>query len=151
MKRLLALVAVLALAPLSSCTPAEASPRQMFAQVATAIQPASEFQLFLVLNGSPRKLGVLTSTGTSVTNATTGVPFTVTTTDCATRVFLFKCDASNANVGAGSTCDTTITGANHRYQIGGVFEPYYLRTDGTTHCLDAPAATTINCAEFCME
>jgi hypothetical protein len=117
-----------------------------------AVMPPSEFQLFMLLNGEPTKLGVLTSTGTSVTQATTGVPFTIASTDCASRVFMFQCDTAQANVGPGATCDTTVTGANHKKQLANAWDPFYMVLNtATSICLDAPASTTINCAVFCMK
>jgi hypothetical protein len=118
------------------------------AELLAAARPASEFSLFQMLNGEWSKIGVLTSTGTSVNNGSTGVTFTLS---CATVVF--QCDTAQANVGAGATCDTDPTGANHKKQIATAWEPYYmLALPSTTQvCLDAPAATTINCAVFCLK
>lgn len=120
--------------------------RQALAAELLATGPATSFNMFYLLNGEPTKLGVLTSTGTSVTNATTAVPFTV----AAGQVLLFKCDTANANVGGGATCDASV-GANHKYQLVNAYDPYFTILRSTTVCLDAPAATTINCAVFKMQ
>lgn len=148
MMRALALACALALAPLSSgCTEAHASPREMVAQLVPGVTPASEYALMMLLNGEPTLVGVLTSTGTSVNNTTTGVTFSVS----AGNVYVYKCDAGQANVGGGTTCDTTVTNANHKWQIANAWEPYFLVLKSSTICLDAPAATTINCAVFRMQ
>lgn len=160
----LSVAALLALAVgvTTSCMEASASPRSSVPQVAAAARPQGEFPMFLMLNGQPEKLGVLTSTGGSVTNVDSGTPFAISTCTGAGQTFMFQCDTGQANVGAGSaggaTCDTTITGANHKKQIANAWEPYYLiaqsfQPDGgalAELCLDAPASTTINCAVFCM-
>lgn len=152
-----ALVAIAALC-LASCMEAAASPRSGAVAVVAAARPAGEFPMMLALNGQPEKLGVLTSTGGSVTNVDSGTPFSISSCMAAGQTFLFKCDTGQANVGQGQTCDTSITGANHKYQIANAWDPYYLvapsvQLDGgavTELCLDAPASTTINCAVFCM-
>jgi hypothetical protein len=149
---LASLLAVTACAPRVEYvrTDARALPISIRSEIGEAVLaagPSSEFNMFWLLNGEPLLKGVLTSTGTSVTNATTAVPFTVSAGD----VLLFKCDAGSANVGGGATCDTTITGANHKYQLANAYDPYFTILRSTTVCLDAPAATTINCAVFKMQ
>jgi hypothetical protein len=154
--RTLSLVSILALS--AACAPrveyvradTRAAPVAIASEVGDLVLragPASEFSLMTLLNGEPTLLGVLTSTGTSVTNASTAVPFTV----AAGSVLLFKCDAGSANVGGGATCDTTVTGASHKYQLANAYDPYFMVLKSTTVCLDAPAATTINCAVFRMQ
>lgn len=153
--RTLALAALLAVA---ACAPRveyvrsdtralPVSIRSEIGEAVLAAGPATEFQLFLLLNGEPSLLGVLTSSGSSVDNTTTAVPFSVT----AGQVLLFECDAGSANVGGGSTCDTSTTGANHKRQLANAYDGYWMVLRSSTICLDAPAATTINCAVFKMK
>lgn len=149
--RTLAIAALLVVgcahAPGGSGGPDVRTMREAVAAELLAIGPAGEFALMTLLNGEPTLLGVLTSTGTSVTNATTAATFTV----AAGSVLLFKCDAGSANVGGGATCDATVTGANHKYQLANAYDPFFMVLKSTTICLDAPAATTINCAVFRMQ
>jgi hypothetical protein len=150
--RIFALAALLAVGCAHAPSPGGGGPdirtlREAVAAELLAVGPPSEFSLMMLLNGEPTKLGVLTSTGTSVNETTTAVPFTVT----AGSVLLFKCDAGSANVGGGTTCENLITDANHRYQLANAFDPYFLVLKSTHICLDAPAATTINCAVFRMQ
>lgn len=70
--------------------------------------PRSDLRLFVLLNGKPTKLGVLTSTGSSVSNVDAGTPFTIT----AGSVLKVECDAP-AYVGMQATCHGTVTNANY--------------------------------------
>jgi hypothetical protein len=118
------------------------------AELLGVARPGGELSLFTLLNGEPEKIGVLTSSGTSVNNTTTAVTFTL-----SGSTLLIKCDTALANVGPGSTCSDDVTNVNHKVTLASVWEPYFLvRVDGTTTvCLDAPAATNINCAVFRMK
>lgn len=115
-------------------------------------RPANEFLLFTKLNGEVTKLGTLETTGTSVNNTTTGTTFTITSSDCASRVVMFDCDTAGLAIGNGATCDTTITGANYKPVTLTAHEwKYFLLKDATTTiCLDS-AAVTAKCAVFCLD
>ena len=69
-------------------------------------RPAGELVLFSVLNGVPVALGVLTTAGTTISNSTTAVPFTIT----GGTVIRVVCDAA-AFVRVGTTASSDYTSA----------------------------------------
>lgn len=128
----LALVAVLFM----GATPVDVVPR-----LAQGIRPAGDSVLMQLLNGVPVKIGVLTSTGTSVTQATTGVPFALT----AEKVIEVVCDGQGF-VKIGATASSDYTDANFgRPMTSGVSRWFILRTGDTNISLDT-AGATVNCA-----
>lgn len=127
-----ALFAVLFMGVLSPLAPA--------AQLAVG-RVADMTSLFLLLNGAPVALGVLTSTGTSVTQATTGVPFTFSGGGC----YQVTCDGA-AVVTIGATASTDYTSASFgRAMSTGVASYWCVRDTDTNISLDTSGAT-VNCA-----
>lgn len=127
-----ALFAVLFMGVLSPLAPA--------AQLAVG-RVADTTTLFLLLNGTPTALGVLTSTGTSVTQATTGVPFTFSGGGC----YQVTCDGA-AVVTIGATASTDYTSASFgRAMSTGVASYWCVRDTDTNISLDTSGAT-VNCA-----
>lgn len=103
-------------------------------------RPAGEFVLFNLLNGVPVKIGVLTSTGTSVTQATTASTFTVT----GGTVIEVVCDGAGF-VNVGGTASSDYTSANFgRPMTAGVSRWFVLRDTDTDLSLDT-AGSTVNC------
>jgi hypothetical protein len=74
-------------------------------------RPAGEFPLVLKLNGSPQFLGVIQSTGASVTNHGTGVPFNNTGVALKAKVLLLQPDAAGYVLGV-TTNNAAVTTAN---------------------------------------
>jgi hypothetical protein len=100
----------------------------------------AEGPLFVALNGVPERIGVLTSTGTSVNQSTTASPFTIT----GGTVLEVVCDGAGfLNVGATSSSD--YTNANFgRPVITGGSRWFVLRDTDTNLSLDTSGAT-VNC------
>lgn len=135
MKRLalvgLGLVAALFMGALSPLSPA--------AQLAVG-RVADTTTLFLRLNGVPVATGVLTSTGTSVTQATTAVPFTFTGGQC----WEVTCDGSAVlNIGATASTDYTSANFGHAVTTGAAWYVCTRDTD-TSISLDTTGGT-VNC------
>lgn len=116
------------------------SPLDMAAKMALQ-RVADMTSLFLQLNGTPVALGVLTSTGTSVTQATTAAPFTFSGGGC----YQVTCDGS-AVINIGGTASTDYTSANFgRAMSTGQAQYWCVRDTDTNISLDT-AGTTVNCA-----
>lgn len=133
MKRtaLVALFAVLFMGAMSPLAPA--------AQLAVG-RVADTTTLFLLLNGTPVALGVLTSTGTSVTQATTAVPFTFSGGGC----YEVTCDGA-AVINIGATASTDYTSANFgRAMTAGTSAFWCVRDTDTNISLDTSGGT-VNC------
>lgn len=153
MKRALAigalggLCAVLALAVVQPLR-ADALPSPEVVTKSVLARPASELVLGLKLNGELTKLGVLASTGTTVNNSTTGTTFTITPTDCPSRVILWDCNGAG-HIRNGTTCSSDITNANYGvYAAAHDLKQMVLQDSTTLICLDTDA-TTVSCAVFC--
>lgn len=98
----------------------------------------------LLLNGVPVKLGVITTTGASTTNATTAVPFTVS----GGTVLMVTCDAA-AVFTIGSSASTTYTNAAFGTVMAtGVPQKFILRDTDTT--IAVASAVSVNCAVAVM-
>lgn len=133
MKRtaLAVLLAVLFMGVLSPLAPA--------AQLAVG-RVADTTTLFQLLNGTPTALGVLTSTGTSVTQATTAAPFTFSGGGC----YEVACDGA-AVINIGATASTDYTSANFgRAMSTGVSSYWCVRDTDTSISLDTSGGT-VNC------
>lgn len=103
-------------------------------------RPPGELPLFTLLNGVPVKIGVLTSTGTTVNQSTTASTFTVT----GGRVVEVVCDGAGfINVGSTSSSDYT-NAAFGRPMSTGVSRWFVLRNSDTDLALDT-AGSTVNC------
>jgi hypothetical protein len=108
--------------------------------------PKSDLSLYLLLNGKPTKLGVLTSTGASVTNASTAVPFTLT----GGSVIKVECDAA-ANVGLQATCHGTVTNANYCELLEvRPAQRVYVVPDSVTTISAISVSGTANCMVWAM-
>lgn len=114
--------------------------------LAFAGRPPTEFNLFLFLNGEPTRLGVLTSTGTSINNTTTASTFTIT----AGAVLKVICDAK-AFITPGSTASASYTNANLGHPVL-ADTPYYLVLGASTTTLASISASgTTNCTVWQMQ
>lgn len=103
-------------------------------------RPASEFQLFTLLNGTPVALGVLTTAGTTISNSTTAVPFTVT----GGTVLRVVCDAA-AFVRIGTTASSDYTSAVFGEPMPlGVAKWFVLRDADTSIAVDTTGGAA-NC------
>jgi len=108
--------------------------------------PKSELQLLTLLNGTPVKIGTLTSTGSSVTNATTATPFTVT----GGKVVMIECDGA-AHVGPGSSASATATNAAYKPKVSAAPERIYIvLQDAADTVAMISSSGTVNCAYFEM-
>lgn len=114
-------------------------------------RPGSEFPMMLLLNGVPVKLGVLTSTGTSVCNTSisgctaTATPFTVT----GGSVLEAVCDAAGTiTIGTTASTDYTNAAAGSPMPLG-VSRWFVLRDSDVSIALDTTGGT-VNCAVFVM-
>lgn len=116
------------------------SPLSVVPKLTEGVRPTSDFALMLALNGVPVKIGVLTSTGTSVNQGTTGTTFTLT----GGTVIEVVCDgAAFINIGATSSSD--YTNANFgRPMTTGVSRWFVLRDTDTDISLDTSGGT-VNC------
>lgn len=112
---------------------------------ATANRPAGEFPMFLMLNGQPTYVGVLTSTGASVTNATTGVPFTLN----GGEVLKFVCDAE-AWLTPGGTASLTFSSANLGHPIPAKTAYFMITKETTTTIALISTSGTANCGVWRM-
>lgn len=105
-----------------------------------ATRPAAENITITLLNGVPVKIGVLTSTGTSVNQGTTASTFTVT----GGKVLEVVCDGAGF-VNVGATASSDYTNANFgRPMTAGISRWFILRTSDTDLSLDT-AGSTVNC------
>ena len=102
--------------------------------------------LLLLLNGTPVALGVLTSTGTSVTQATTGVPFTFT----GGRCYQVTCDGA-AVINIGATASTDYTSANFGRAMSAGVEKFWCVADTSTNISLDTSGATVNCAVARMQ
>lgn len=92
------------------------------------------------LNGVPVRLGVITTTGASTTNATTASAFTVT----GGSVLMVTCDAA-AVFTVGSSASTSYTNAAFgTVMAAGVPRYFIMRTTDTA--IAVASAVTVNCA-----
>lgn len=110
---------------------------------AVAARPTTDPALML-LNGVPVKLGTITTTGASTTNATTASAFTIT----GGSVLMVTCDAA-AVFTIGATASTTYTNAAFGTVMAvGVPRFFILRDSDTT--VAVAAAASVNCAVHVM-
>lgn len=116
------------------------SPLDMAAKMALQ-RVADMTSLFLRLNGTPVALGVLTSTGTSVDDESTAVPFTFVGGSC----YEVTCDGA-AVLNIGGTASTDYTSANFGHAMTGAGVPWYVcvRDADTDISLDTTGGT-VNC------
>ena len=96
--------------------------------------------LLVRLNGVPRAVGVLTSTGTSVTQATTASTFTLPTGTC----FEITCDGTGV-MNFGSAAAVALTSANFGHYMA-AYTPWYPCSQDTDTSLAFISTTgTVNC------
>lgn len=112
--------------------PAVAGPRPM-------TDPA-----LMLLNGVPVKLGTITTTGASTTNATTASAFTVT----GGTVLMVTCDAA-AVFTVGSTASTTYTNAAFGTVMSAGVPRWFVLRDTDT-AIAVASASSVNCAVHVM-
>lgn len=97
--------------------------------------------LLLQLNGVPRPVGVLTSTGTSVTQATTGASFTLPTGTC----FEITCDGTGvANFGAAAALAYTSSNFGHYMATNTPWYPCTRDTDTTLAFISTTGSVNCN-------
>ncbi len=96
--------------------------------------------LLLRLNGVPVSAGVLTSTGTSVTQATTAAPFTFSGGQC----WEITCDGAGV-LNIGGTASTDYTSANFGHAMSAGVSWYPCTRDSDTNISLDTAGTTVNC------
>lgn len=108
-----------------------------------AARPTTDPALML-LNGVPVKLGTITTTGASTTNATTASAFTVT----GGTVLMVTCDAA-AVFTVGSSASTTYTNAAFGTVMSAGVPRWFVLRDSDTSIAVASAAT-VNCAVHVM-
>jgi hypothetical protein len=94
-------------------------------------------QMMRILNGTPVRQGVLTSTGTSATVAVT-----------AGEVVMVECDAA-AHVGMGASCSATATNAAYCPKLNAAPDRTYFYANGTS-LAGISSSGTANCAYFYM-
>lgn len=116
--------------------------------VLAANRPGGELALFLRLNGTPVRKGVIVSAaGASTTNSSTATPFTITSGD----VFEIVCDASAFCV-EGATASATYTNAAFGVPISaGSSRSFVFAAGSSTTTLACAGAAAFNCAAFRME
>lgn len=126
------LCAVLFMGALSPLGPATA-------QLAGAVNDLTS--LLVRLNGVPRSVGVLTSTGTSVNQGTTGATFTLPTGTC----FEITCDGSGVmNFGTTAALAYTSSNFGHAMTTGQSWYPCSRDTD--TNLAFISTTGTVNCS-----
>ena len=128
----------------SRLTRAMALALALFSGVAFAARPSTEAQMLLLLNGAPVRLGVITTAGSSTTNATTASAFTIT----GGSVLMVTCDAA-AVLAVGSSVSTSYTNSAFGLVMStGV--PRWIIMRDTDTSLAVAAAATVNCAVHVM-
>ena len=100
-------------------------------------RPNSTFTLALWPVGEPSTVGVITSAGASTTNASTAVPFVISTANVPQRVITLQADAT-AFCGFSATCGTTFATANGCFRLSA--------TDPPKVVVLGDATTSMNCA-----
>lgn len=105
-------------------------------------RPRNDFVLFVRLNGEPSRLGVLTSTGTSVNQGTTATPFTIP----SGAVLKIICDVKAfVTVGTTASANYTATTLGHPVLAD---TPYYVILQagaGNADLASISAGGTTNC------
>lgn len=108
-------------------------------------RPPTIYQLYLLVFGEPAALGTLVSaTGASITNSTTGTPFVLTTTNVTYRVITISCDAL-AYVGTTATCGTTAATASGCLAIRPTSAPQVMILLDSTTAINAAGPAAFNC------
>lgn len=87
--------------------------------------------------------GVLTSTGTSVSNSSTAVPFTITNTNGI--LYLVQCDAASCVI-PGTTASCAVGNAAQGLKLAANDQAYFLLNPGQTSISAISVAGTSNCA-----
>lgn len=150
MKRTLLLVGVALVSLISAPMVARAASPQTsaVAMLLGATRPGGELALFLRLNGTPVRKGVIVSAaGASTTNSSTATPFTITSGD----VYEVVCDAAAFCI-EGATASATYTAAAFGVPIPAAGSRFYVFAAGTsTTTLACAGAAAFNCAAFRME
>ena len=114
---------------------------------AAGFRAPSEFVMFLRLNGSPTKIGVITSAGASTTNASTATPFTIVGGDTIDIL----CDAAAFCI-EGATASNTYTAATLGVPQGAGVDRFWLSKATTaTTTFACFGAAAFNCAFFQMQ
>lgn len=106
----------------------------------------NESEMLVRLNGEPVKIGVLTSSGTSINNSTTAVPFTLPA-NCVMKVL---CDAESW-VTPGATASSSATNAAFGHPCPTRVAYWLNLRDSTTQVAMVPTSGSSNCAVFCMQ
>lgn len=119
-------------------------PLVAIAAVVMAARPASDFSLRTIRTGEPVYVGTLTSTGTSVSNATTAFPFTLN----GGELLKFICDAEGW-VNPGATAGLTFTAATIA-TLSRRRAHYLLLRSPTTAISMISTTGTANCAVWKM-
>ena len=96
--------------------------------------------LLVRLNGVPRALGVLTSTGTSVTQSSTAAPFTLPGGTC----FEITCNGSGV-MNFGATAALAYTSANFGHFMTSGTSWYPCTRDGDTTLAFISTSGTVDC------
>lgn len=107
--------------------------------------------LMEILNGSPNRMGLITSAGASTTNATTAAPFTITRGES----IMVQCDIA-AFCRELLTASTTVSSSYSSADIGRAVQPgvpWYVISGGGagTTSFACTAAGTFNCVFFELE
>lgn len=107
--------------------------------------------LMQILNGSPNRLGVITSAGTSTTNATTATPFTIVRGES----LMVQCDVA-AFCREILTASTTVSSSYSSADIGRAVQagvPWYVIAGGGsgTTSFACTASGAFNCVFFELE
>jgi len=112
----------------------------LLAGSAQARRPGSDLELFSRLNGVPSRLGVITTTGASTTNATTASAFTIT----GGSTLIVVCDAA-AFVNVGATSSTSYTDTAFGFFVMSAGVPKYIVLRDTDTTLAVASAASVNC------
>lgn len=113
-------------------------------------RPVDLYKLYLLTFGEPIAVGVLTSAGgANVTNASTGVPFSLPAAGFTTgQVISVQCDAT-VYFGFGSTCGTTLATSAGCFRVTATDGPKVVivqdTTTGATAKINAAGPAAFNC------
>jgi hypothetical protein len=97
------------------------------------------------LNGTPTKVGTLESAGTSISNAATTTPFTVT----VGTTYMVQCNGTAHVVLSGATASLTITAATYGLRLQATDLPFPWIARSTSISM-IPASGSVSCAVWSL-
>lgn len=107
------------------------------------VRQSNPIAIATLINGEPTTVGVLTSAGASVTNASTAVPFVLT--GVTLRVITIQCDATTFVGFGANTCGVTTATSNGCFIIRATDPPKVVILQDSTTSMNAAGGAAFNC------